>query len=110
MTLTLDTSKGDFVEPLLTSSGYPSGTDFDFTPSGMVTCSGVAVSSCDSYLVGQTPGAVIASSVTMPVEINLSEGTSPPPPPPPKVPEPASLALFAMGLAGLSLTRRKRKS
>ncbi len=114
MTLTLDETGGQtLVEALVTNGHLDPNANFSFLFTGDIPadCTGTAVSKCNPFTVGITPGAVFSAPVTIAASFGFTATTPPPPPPPPPpVPEPASLLLFAMGLAGLGLNRRKRTS
>lgn len=97
MVLTLVTSGGTYVVPLVTGGNFDPGTTFFFTFTNFV-CSGVAVSSCQPYFVGITDGAVGSSPVT--IDVSFTTPTS-------STPEPSSLCLLGTGLLGLASLRRK---
>jgi hypothetical protein len=104
MTLTLYTSAGKYIEPMVLNGAFVSGTEFASLFAN-ATCSGVAAPTCSVYAVGQVPGAIISGPVNLSVEFELGEVT---PPPTTGVPEPGALALFGLGFAGAGIMRRRK--
>ena len=64
MTLSLTTSSGTVVVPMLAGGQFATGNSFGFTYSGSPTCGGTPVSSCSVAQVGVTAGSTITGLVT----------------------------------------------
>lgn len=61
---------------------------------------------------GEKQGALLSCQLSDNEEDNCELGRNPPPPPPPpttNVPEPATLAIFGLGLIGMGLRRKRSK-
>ena len=81
ITLTLVSSSGTTIVPLVANSQFLSGASLFFSPGGIQTCSGTHVSTCTPGNVSLTPGAVITGLVTgtatFSQEITITFRTSP---------------------------------
>jgi len=70
ITLTLVSSSGTFVEPLMQKNYYLSGATLLFLYTPSATCSGTAVPTCSVSSVGATAGSTITGPVTAMVTFN----------------------------------------
>jgi hypothetical protein len=63
-TLTLVSSSGTLVVPLVSAGQFATGAGFSFVYDGAPVCSGTPVSPCSAASVSLTPGAMITGTVT----------------------------------------------
>jgi hypothetical protein len=93
--LDLFTTTGNFSENLYSNGAFDNNFEFAFVSD---TCTGVAVSSCDQYTVGLTPGAILSTPVTITADFVTSA-----------VPEPSTWAMMTLGFLGLGFMAYRRK-
>lgn len=94
ITLDLNESGGpNYVIPIFAGDAFVNGYSVFY--SGAAPCTGVAT--CNTYNVGETPGATIAGTVDGAGYFDTSTVITVPP----GVPEPSSITLLAAGLIGL---------
>lgn len=96
--------EGDFLETLTVDSLTIGGSSRAITATGTITCVASCGATFDPTTVYFSASYTQNGGPTGQVNASFNNSTVPPP----RLPEPASLALLGLGMAGLSIARRRR--